>query len=327
MPTRASNRASGSPISDALASRASTSRTISSIAASTARRRPTGSASVRGTRGSSQAATPATRRTVAGLGRPACFVQPRSAAMSAMIAADPGSITGRTRGSSRAPIGCRSSRSSRSHSRSPAGRRYPAAPKSTRGPASWLTPDSRVVIASRPSGVIGCSIPCTAPNENQIASSGPSGIGNSDVIGRACTRLISPPASVHSMSCGPPRASATWRPSAASSRAWASVRVDASPGSRSDVETPPAESGVVATAFAPRARVTAPAASTTRWSGSTWPDTSASPKPNVASITVSPRAPVSGFTVNRTPLTSAGTSRCTTTARATSSCGMPLRMR
>ena len=41
--------------------------------------------------------------------------------------------------------------------------------------------------------------------------------------------------------------------------------------------------------------------STTKWSGFTAPDTTASPRPGLASITACCRRPVSGFAVNSTP--------------------------
>ena len=52
-------------------------------------------------------------------------------------------------------------------------------------------------------------------------------------------------------------------------------------------------------------------------SGVTSPPTIASPSPQAALITASLRLPVSGLAVNRMPAASAGTSSCTTTARAT----------
>ena len=60
-----------------------------------------------------------------------------------------------------------------------------------------------------------------------------------------------------------------------------------------------------------------PAGSTTKWSGLTEPETTASPRPSAASITVSARRPVKGFAVKRTPAVVAGTIRCTTTANST----------
>jgi hypothetical protein len=49
------------------------------------------------------------------------------------------------------------------------------------------------------------------------------------------------------------------------------------------------------------------AVSTTKWSGFTAPDTIASPRPGLASITVSPRRPVSGLAVNITAAACAST--------------------
>ena len=67
--------------------------------------------------------------------------------------------------------------------------------------------------------------------------------------------------------------------------------------------------------------------STTKWSGFTAPDTTASPSPGLASITVSCRVPVTGLAVNITPATAASTSRCTTTASATSPWSIALALR
>ena len=59
------------------------------------------------------------------------------------------------------------------------------------------------------------------------------------------------------------------------------------------------------------------ALSTTKWSGLTAPETTASPRPGLASMTASCRRPVTGFAVNRTPATAASTIRWTTTASDT----------
>ena len=59
------------------------------------------------------------------------------------------------------------------------------------------------------------------------------------------------------------------------------------------------------------------ALSTTKWSGLTAPDTTASPRPGMASITASCRRPVTGLAVKRTPATAASTIAWTTTANAT----------
>ena len=53
---------------------------------------------------------------------------------------------------------------------------------------------------------------------------------------------------------------------------------------------------------------------TTKRSGVTRPETSASPSPHAASIIISASRPVCGFSVKRTPAQSAGTRRCTSTA-------------
>jgi hypothetical protein len=69
------------------------------------------------------------------------------------------------------------------------------------------------------------------------------------------------------------------------------------------------------------------ALSATISSGLTRPLTSASPSPQVALITISSAAPVSGLTVKQTPAAVAGAISCTTTARLTCAGGMPWRAR
>ncbi len=64
--------------------------------------------------------------------------------------------------------------------------------------------------------------------------------------------------------------------------------------------------------------------STTKWSGFTAPDTTASPSPGLASTTASRRLPVTGFAVNSTPATADCTISCTTTASRTTSWSIPL---
>ena len=65
---------------------------------------------------------------------------------------------------------------------------------------------------------------------------------------------------------------------------------------------------------------------TTTVSGVTWPLTIASPSPHAALITTRSGSPLTGSTVNRIPAASAGTRRCTTTARLTAG-SMPRRAR
>jgi hypothetical protein len=68
-------------------------------------------------------------------------------------------------------------------------------------------------------------------------------------------------------------------------------------------------------------------ASTTKWSGLTAPDTTASPNPGLASMTECPRWPVTGSAVKSTPAT-CGSSICwTTTASRTVAWSMPLAVR
>ena len=67
--------------------------------------------------------------------------------------------------------------------------------------------------------------------------------------------------------------------------------------------------------------------SSTKWSGLTDPLTTASPRPGLASMTVSPRRPVTGLTVNITPATAESTIRCTTTASRVSAWSIRLRTR
>jgi len=66
-----------------------------------------------------------------------------------------------------------------------------------------------------------------------------------------------------------------------------------------------------------------PPRSSTKWSGLTAPETMASPRPGLASITSSVRRPVTGLAVNITPATAASSLRCTATARCTARCWMP----
>ena len=67
--------------------------------------------------------------------------------------------------------------------------------------------------------------------------------------------------------------------------------------------------------------------STTKWSGVTAPETTASPSPGLASITARRRRPERGSAVNRTPATAASTSTCTTTARRTPRGSIPFAAR
>ena len=105
------------------------------------------------------------------------------------------------------------------------------------------------------------------------------GGGGNAVIGRACTIHSVLSAYAHSMSCGRPKCSSI-RPATA-------TRSASHPEGPSRLSARPDSSG--GSARAPR--------STTRWSAVTAPDTTASPRPSPASITISVRAPVTGLAV------------------------------
>ncbi|GAA2899130.1 hypothetical protein GCM10020220_105870 [Nonomuraea rubra] len=62
---------------------------------------------------------------------------------------------------------------------------------------------------------------------------------------------------------------------------------------------------------------------TRKRSGFTAPETTASPSPGLASITLSRRLPVTGLAVNITPATRASTITWTTTASRTAAWSMP----
>jgi hypothetical protein len=75
--------------------------------------------------------------------------------------------------------------------------------------------------------------------------------------------------------------------------------------------------------LSPTTRSTISSSRTEYVSGCTSPDTSASPRPNVASTTERRRFDVTGSAVNSTPDTSGTSIRCTTTAICTSRWSMP----
>ena len=89
-----------------------------------------------------------------------------SASRACTIAPALGSMNRSTVGTTWRPTGLRNATSRRIHRRSPAALRYGLALGSTVAPNSLAAPDSTQRMASRPSGVIGASIPCTAPNDS-----------------------------------------------------------------------------------------------------------------------------------------------------------------
>lgn len=140
------------------------------------------------------------------------------------------------------------------------------------------------------------------------------------VTGRDWVSQILPSASMtHSTSCGSPRCSWAATPNDASSRSCAPERTGLPPPSpfpEPPFPEPPR----------PRldCRIFPVAVSTTKWSGVTAPETTVCPGPALASMTVSPRVPVTGFALNSTPAVAASTTCWTTTARATSLWRIPL---
>ncbi len=181
-----------------------------------------------------------------------------------------------------------------------------------------------VAIRSANSGVSGsgnCSVmdarkyrPCRGTGQSAGTSPMRSG---SAVIGRDWTIANSPPALAHSMSWGAPKCRAILAPSSASRIASASVRTAACPSAPVGVLSVRYAAGSIRTALSATTLLsTRPAsASTTIVSVSTRPETTASPSPQAAVITVSSVRPFAGLAVNITPAESAGTSFCTTTAR------------
>ena len=142
------------------------------------------------------------------------------------------------------------------------------------------------------------------------------------------------------MSCGTPKCASTRRPSAVSATACASVMHASDPSSdgvcgarsgwvaRSSTRSvPPPGSARTATALSPSRRSTTRPSSTSRWSGLTIPDTTASPSPGLASSTARVRRPLTGSAVNSTPATCAATIRWTTTASRTSASSIPMSAR
>ena len=67
--------------------------------------------------------------------------------------------------------------------------------------------------------------------------------------------------------------------------------------------------------------------STVKRSGSTSPETRASPTPQVDSITIFERSPLTGLSVKSTPAERAGTIRCTPTLMRASFAAIPWRWR
>ena len=141
------------------------------------------------------------------------------------------------------------------------------------------------------------------------------------------------PASIaHSTSWGrPPRASiaAPWAHSAATSASLSDGRVGAVGRHRALHDAPPAASSSTdhAALCETWRSCTAPARSATQRSGVTRPETTHSPSPQLASITIRPRSPDTGSTVNSTPEVRASTSSSTPTARSPPWAGSPWRRR
>jgi hypothetical protein len=136
------------------------------------------------------------------------------------------------------------------------------------------------------------------------------------VTGRAwVSQHLPSPSTAHSTSWGLPKCSCTRAPSRTSAATWSSVRQAASGAGRW-------------TPFPSLRSRTAPVCvRTTKWSGSTAPLTTASPSPGLASMTLCPRAPVTGSAVKSTPATAASTIRCTTTASSVRAWSTRLRVR
>ena len=184
--------------------------------------------------------------------------------------------------------------------------------------------------AELPAGVIGRTRPWARVKQKwaRVPPARRSGNGYSVVIGRDWVSQSAPaPSIAHSMSCGTPNRASTRRPSATSAAICASVRLRPEVSSLTSSVPPPAR-GRMATILSPsRYSAIVPSPSTTMWSGLTAPDTTASPSPGAASMTVRVRRPVSGSAVNSTPASSASSMRCTTTDSATSWWSMPASVR
>ena len=147
--------------------------------------------------------------------------------------------------------------------------------------------------ASIPIGVIGAKYPCATLIEKytRVSDGTSSGSGYKFVIGRAWTiHSRSSPSTANSTSCGPPSRRSMRRPISASSTISASLITG-----RSCLTT--------------RSVIWPADTSTTLWSGSTAPETTASPRPGAASMTAVPRLPLIGWAVNMTPAAAASTIR------------------
>ena len=132
----------------------------------------------------------------------------------------------------------------------------------------------------------------------------PLGIGNSVVIGRAWVSQSVPAASMaHSCPAArrsAPRPGRRARPARAPARRRG--RASSPPLARRAACRRRRPAGSRAACRPAAARGSAPVAvSTTKWSGLTAPDTTASPRPGLASMTAWRRRPVTGLAVNSTP--------------------------
>ena len=152
------------------------------------------------------------------------------------------------------------------------------------------------------------------------------------VIGRAWRIDAFPSAHAHSTSCGRPKCCSIAAPRRASRRSTRSGRARTSVAAApSTCSVPPPERARIITSRRPWRRSAMfqihQRFRNTKRSGVTWPDTTASPKPGLASMTISSRAPVTGLAVNITPAISAGTICCTTTASLIVCWSIPWRSR
>ena len=182
-----------------------------------------------------------------------------------------------------------------------------------------------------PSGFMGSVIICWWPTETKtwLSSSATSGMGNRVVIGRLWTNWKSSSARHHSMSCGEPKWASMRRPRSASRTTCASVNAGCAwrAGSISCSCVPPAGAAWTASCLVAIAVVTISPSRTVETSTLTRPETSASPRPTVASTKATFRFDVMGSAVNRTPAASGKTICCTTTAISTVRWSTPLRTR
>ena len=172
-----------------------------------------------------------------------------------------------------------------------------------------------------PRGFMGSVIICWWPTDTYTwgPSSAAAGIGNSVVIGRLCTMWKAPSTRHHSMSCGRPKCASILRPSRANSTTCASVSAGCAcrTGSIARCRVPPPGSASIASSFEVTIFWTISSSRTLNMSGLTRPDTSASPRPKLASTDSIFRLPLTGSAVNRMPDACGMTICCNTTAMCT----------